>query len=203
MGVWHRAVIDLLLERLVAWKPALYTGTESVTQKRDSTRRFCDPTAPDQTPVLLMSNRSGAGLDGLQYSGCSVIVHVELDWAPAVHEQTDGRVYRDGQPKPVVAYYLVTNSGSDPLIEDTLGLKADQLEGIRSPHAARVTTAPDQTEIRTRMKRLAIDHLRKHDPGGLAKVRAEAEARLMAAIAAEAADNDVAELAAALDALAA
>lgn len=57
----------------------------------------------------------------------------ELDWSPAVHEQAIGRVHRDGQGDPVVAYFLVSDEGSDPVVLDVLGLKRGQLEGIRDP----------------------------------------------------------------------
>lgn len=201
VGVWHRSVIDILMEKLAKWKPVLFTGSESPKQKRESKRRFCDKKAPDHSPICLMSNRSGAGLDGLQYSGCSIIVHVELDFAPAVHEQFDGRVYRDGQPEPVVAYYLVTDAGSDPVIEDMLGMKGDQLAGLRDPRLARIVTTPDQTEIRDRMKRLAVDHLAKTDPAALMRLRDQAKARLLEAIMRDAPEAEVESLAAVVDAL--
>ena len=81
----------------------------------------------------MISLRAGAGLDGLQYSGCRTIVFGELDWSPGVHEQNIGRVHRDGQPDPVVAYYLVADDGADPIMVETLGLKQDQVDGIRNP----------------------------------------------------------------------
>lgn len=44
-----------------------------------------------------------------------------------------GRVHRDGQAEPVVAYYLVADDGADPIMVETLGLKQEQVDGIRSP----------------------------------------------------------------------
>ncbi|HMJ16609.1 MAG TPA: C-terminal helicase domain-containing protein, partial [Polyangiaceae bacterium] len=85
--------------------------------------------------VLMMSLRAGAGLDGLQHC-CSTVVFGELDWSPAVHEQATGRVFRDGQASPVLAYYLVSDEGSDPVLQTTLGLKRAQLDGVRSPDIA-------------------------------------------------------------------
>jgi SNF2 family DNA or RNA helicase len=79
-----------------------------------------------------MSLRSGAGLDGLQ-DVCNTIVFGELDWSPGVHEQCTGRVYRDGQEHGSVAYYLVSEDGSDPIVADVLGLKKQQIEGIKDP----------------------------------------------------------------------
>lgn len=68
-----------------------------------------------------------------------------------------GRVERDGQPDPVVAYFLVSEEGSDPVIADVLGLKKAQIEGVRDPDAELVepSEAPEHG-----MRRLAESVLR-------------------------------------------
>lgn len=126
---WHREVYSLWLERLAGLSPALYTGTESPAQKEEAKRRF----VAGETPVLIMSLRSGAGVDGLQHVSRTVVFG-ELDWSPGVHEQCTGRIYRDGQREPVMAYYLIADSGSDPIVADVLGVKRQQIEGVRDPH---------------------------------------------------------------------
>lgn len=125
---WHREVYSIWLERLKQWRPAMYTGSESVPQKEEAKRRFIS----GETPILIMSLRSGAGLDGLQGT-CSSVVFGELDWSPGVHEQCVGRVHRDGQEQPVMAYYLVADEGSDPIVMDVLGVKSGQIAGVRDP----------------------------------------------------------------------
>lgn len=126
VGAWHRAVHDLLRERLKAYRPAFYTGEESGLRKAAEAQRFID----GDTPIMIMSNRSGSGLDGLQYR-CRTAVIVELDWSPAIAEQFIGRLNRDGQPDPVTAYILVSEEGTDPHICEMLGVKKDQVDGIR------------------------------------------------------------------------
>ncbi len=123
---WHRDVYAVWLERLEGLKPVLYTGTESANQKDEAKRKFVS----GETPVIIISLRSGAGLDGLQQV-CRTVVFGELDWSPGVHEQCTGRIYRDGQADPVVAYYLLSEDGSDPVIADVLGVKRQQIEGVR------------------------------------------------------------------------
>jgi len=123
---WHRAVYEIWKARLAEFEPAIYTGSESVTQKQAAAERFTS----GQTKLLILSLRSGAGLDGLQHC-CRTTVHGELDWSPGVHEQNIGRVFRDGQKDPVISYFLLADSGSDPIIAETLGLKREQIEGIR------------------------------------------------------------------------
>jgi SNF2 family DNA or RNA helicase len=125
---WHRACYDLWLERLKDLKPVLYTGSESASAKDESKKAFIS----GDSKVLIISLRAGAGLDGLQYA-CRTVVFGELDWSPGVHEQCIGRPARDGQPDPVVAYFMLANSGSDPIVSEALGLKRLQIEGIRNP----------------------------------------------------------------------
>ena len=43
-------------------------------------------------------------------------------------------MHRDGQQHPVQAYFLVSNEGSDPIVSDVLGVKREQIEGVRNPH---------------------------------------------------------------------
>lgn len=126
---WHREVYRLWLDRLKEFNPVMFTGTESPAQKEASKQSFIN----GDSKVFIISLRSGAGLDGLQYSGCRTVVFGELDWSPAVHEQCAGRVHRDGQTESVLAYYLISDSGSDPIVADVLGVKKSQLEGLRDP----------------------------------------------------------------------
>lgn len=123
---WHREVYSLWLELLADYKPCLYTGSESPKQKDQAKEAFIS----GDCRLLIISLRSGAGLDGLQ-DHCSTVVFGELDWSPGVHEQCIGRVARDGQLNPVMAYYLISDSGSDPIIADVVGIKRGQIEGVR------------------------------------------------------------------------
>lgn len=127
---WHREVYSLWLERLKDLEPVLYTGSESAVQKQASKDAFVS----GKSKVLIISLRAGAGLDGLQHVSRTVVFG-ELDWSPGVHEQCIGRVYRDGQQEPVVAYFLLAESGVDPIIADVLQIKREQSDGIRDPGA--------------------------------------------------------------------
>lgn len=123
---WHRAVYNIWLSKLKDHNPQLYTGSESVTQKQKSAEAFIN----GESDLLIISLRSGAGLDGLQ-KVCRTVVFGELDWSPGVHEQDVGRVLRDGQSDPVTAYFLLSEGGVDPLMAETLGLKREQIDGVR------------------------------------------------------------------------
>ena len=126
---WHREVYSIWARRLKDYNPIWYTGSESAVKKDAGAQKFID----GDDRLLLISLRAGAGLDGLQHSGCRTVVFGELDWSPGVLEQNIGRIHRDGQPEPVVAYYLVADDGADPFMVDVLGLKQEQVDGIRNP----------------------------------------------------------------------
>lgn len=155
---WHRAVYSIWLDQLKEFNPVMMTGSESAAQKQKSKDLFMS----GDSQVLLMSLRAGAGIDGLQYCGCKTVVKGELDWAPGVHEQAIGRVDRDGQPDPVCVYYLIAESGSDPVMVDVLGLKKGQIEGVRNhetPLFEKIQTDPDH------MKKLATAYLAQVNKG--------------------------------------
>lgn len=149
---WHRDVYDIWLEELKEYKPVMYTGSESGNQKLRSKEDFIF----GDSQVMLISLRSGIGLDGLQ-DVCKCVVFGELDWSPKVHEQVIGRVDRDGQQENVTAFFCTTDFGTDPVMIDILGLKASQAFGITDP-----LTAPEQQySDTTHLKRLAESFLKK------------------------------------------
>lgn len=150
---WHRDVYSIWMERLKDLKPVLYTGSESAAAKGKSRDAFVN----GETDVLIMSLRSGAGLDGLQQRGRTVVFG-ELDWSPGVHVQCAGRIHRDGQQHSVVAYFLIADSGSDPIVADVLGLKKAQIDGVCDPDGALVERLETGTD---RIKRLAEKYLRR------------------------------------------
>ena len=142
------------MERLKDLEPVLYTGSESATQKEESRRSFVEGKAK----ILIMSLRSGAGLDGLQ-DHAHIVVFGELDWSPGVHVQCVGRIARDGQDEPTLVYYLLAREGCDHFMADVLGIKKQQLEQVNDPDAALVEGLQiDEQHI----KRLAQAYLERH-----------------------------------------
>ena len=88
---WHRDVYAIWRDELAAFNPTLYTGTESAAGKARSVEAF----TTGDSRVMMLSLRSGAGLDGLQQH-CRDVVFGELDWSPQVHYQVIGRLRRRG-----------------------------------------------------------------------------------------------------------
>lgn len=143
LGGWHRDVYDIWLKELAPFNPMLYTGSETVKQKDAVKQAFmtghCD--------CIIMSLRSGAGLDGLQHR-CKTVVHGELDWSPKVHEQLRGRLRPHARTEPIDEFYVVADGGSDPLIAALHGLKASQAFGILDPGRGAQAVATDESRLK-------------------------------------------------------
>lgn len=148
---YHRQVYEALENRLRAWKPAFYTGTESPLQKDAAVTRFRN----QDTSLFVCSLRSGEGLDGLQFRSCTN-VFAELDWSPACMDQCCGRTYRDGQIHPVNSYFLVSDFGTDPIVSQVLGLKRDQSDGLMGSRNLGPVRKIDPTEA---LRQLAVKYL--------------------------------------------
>lgn len=140
---WHREVYAKWMELLGDLRPMLYTGTESASQKDKVAKAFISGACR----LLIISLRSGAGLDGLQERG-RFVVFGELDWTNACHSQLIGRLDRPGQKHEVTAIFCVTDGGSDPAIQGVLGLKDSQMRGITDPLAGTVTVHSDVDRFR-------------------------------------------------------
>lgn len=123
---WHRDVYDIWLDELKEFNPVMVTGSESSKHKNESVRKFIED---DDCKVLIISLRSGAGIDGLQHA-CRNVVFGELDWSPHVMDQVVMRVDRDGQRDHPQAFYLTVNDGSDPFIMNINSNKRSQHDGI-------------------------------------------------------------------------
>lgn len=140
---WHRDVYDVWTSSLEGVPTVMYTGSESTARKVQSKQAFIEGDAM----VMIISNRSGAGLDGLQRV-CRHIVIGELDWSPQVHRQLIGRLRRPGQQHEVTATFCTTNGGSDPPMVEMLGLKSSQAHGIVDPFSeVRETQEVEQSRM--------------------------------------------------------
>ncbi|HBO4849197.1 TPA: DEAD/DEAH box helicase [Pseudomonas aeruginosa] len=151
---WHREVYSIWREKLADYNPVMYTGTESPKEKQAAKDAF----VAGDSRLMLISLRAGAGIDGLQHA-CSTVVFGELDWSPGVHEQCIGRIHRDGQREPVQAFFLISNEGSDPIVSDVLGVKLEQIEGVRNPGEHLVERRDlGENQLRQLAQRFLADH---------------------------------------------
>lgn len=145
---WHRDVYEIWMRELSGFNPVLYTGSETPAQKQASLNRFINK----ETKLMIMSLRSGTGIDGLQHV-CKHIIIGELDYTPKVHDQIIARVDREGQQEEVTAIFLTCLYGSDPVIMDILGLKASQHHNIMDPLKAVDEQYTDESRIKMMAER--------------------------------------------------
>lgn len=145
---WHRAVYDIWLKELEDLNPAMYTGSETAAQKNREKARFM----AGETDVIIMSLRSGAGVDELQLR-CSTLVIGELDWSPGIHQQLIWRIDREGQTDPVTAFFLVSDDGSDPPMMDVLGIKASEATQIVDPNLGVQAASDDMSNVQRLIER--------------------------------------------------
>lgn len=125
LGGWHREVYAIWQEILKEHMPVMYTGTETTVEKERARMSF----VKGESKVLIMSLRSGEGLNGLN-EVCNTVVNGELDWSFAVHKQLLGRLHRPGQKQPIFSYFMIAEHGADPAIADVLQVKKHQLHGV-------------------------------------------------------------------------
>ncbi len=125
---WHRDTYDIWRKVLADYNPVLITGSESPHQKEANKQAFIR----GDTRLLILSLRSGEGMDGLQ-NASSIVVFGELDWSPQIHHQVIGRLHRFGQQDSVLALFLVSREGTDPAIASILDLKSEQAFKILNP----------------------------------------------------------------------
>jgi hypothetical protein len=150
---WHLEVYRMWAELLDGYRPQFYTGAQTASAKDHAIDEFID----GEARLLIMSLRSGAGIDGLQ-DVCHTAVIGELDWSPGVHTQGIGRVCRPGQAEEVDAFFCVTDAGADPFMLETLDIKALQAQDFLNPDAPLREPDPLKRQAqRSRIKGLAAD----------------------------------------------
>lgn len=154
---WHRDVWAIWMERLEDLRPVLYTGTESPAQKARAFDSFRD----GDSRILMLSLRSGAGLDGLQ-DICNAIVFGELDWSPGVHKQVVGRLHRPGQLRPVSAYFCTTDFGADPYMSEVLNIKQMEADMLIDPEASVGAEVVDPSDHLARLAQAVLDGSTAH-----------------------------------------
>lgn len=154
IGMWHRQCYEIMMEELKEFHPVMYTGSESAVQKDRAKEAFIS----GKSDVLLISLRSGAGLDGLQ-KRCSTLIVGEMDWSNAVVDpQLVGRIDRPGQTAEEITMLIpYVNYGSDPVLMQVNAFKKDQQRGINDPGAVLQPVHTDES----RFKMLAKQFLKE------------------------------------------
>ncbi|RYZ93266.1 MAG: hypothetical protein EOP06_01580, partial [Proteobacteria bacterium] len=153
---FHRDVYEIWNKELSDFNPVMVTGSESAVQKAASVKKFIED---DNCKVIILSHKSGSGIDGLQFV-CRNVVFGELDWSPHVMDQIVMRVDRDGQRSHPQAYYMTVNDGSDPFIMNIITGKRSQHDGIIEGKSAEASVIEGQSYDPTRVLEMAKAYLK-------------------------------------------
>lgn len=140
----HHDVMDVYLKDLRGHLPVIISGRQDAKKKDEAQQLFMN----GDTNLIIVSLRSGVGLN---LERAKAVVFGELDWSPAVHTQCEDRAHRIGVKDSVLCYYLVCEAGTDPAVQETLGLKTSQFVGIMGD--------PEETEAD---KMIAQSDVKKH-----------------------------------------
>ena len=74
--------------------------------------------------AVLILNPKAAGV-GLNITGANHVIHYNLEWNPALEDQSTARAYRNGQKKNVFIYRLYYKNTIEELINQKLYTKRD------------------------------------------------------------------------------
>ncbi len=104
-----------IAHRLRAFRPLLYTGAMSTTQRDAVVRQFREN--PEHR-VLVLSLRAGG--QGLNLQDASYVFHFDRWWNPAVERQAEDRSHRLGQTMPVSVYRYICEGTVEERIAEVL-----------------------------------------------------------------------------------
>ena len=93
-----------VLARGRGWKPLRIDGSTAAKRRMQFVSYFNNP----EQPFFLMLLSARAGGVGLNLVGGNRLVLIDPDWNPATDQQAMGRIWRDGQKKPVFIYRFIS-----------------------------------------------------------------------------------------------
>lgn len=116
--VAEAAAVDF---RLDEWDTATLTGDTPLPQRRKLLEWFDEPAARGRRKLLCMTAEVG-GL-GLSLTSANVAVMLDKLWADALNRQSEDRIHRIGQLRPVTIYSTVAEGTVDEYIQQVIDEK--------------------------------------------------------------------------------
>lgn len=123
--------LRLLLPRMGAFRPVLFSGELGQWQRDELVRRFEEEEEPR---VMLMSLKAGGV--GLTLTRANHVYHFDHWWNPAAASQAEDRVHRIGQHRPVYVTSLLTRDTVEERIARLLQQKRELFAEIMEDHPA-------------------------------------------------------------------
>ncbi len=122
----HRMFHETLRADFLEYKPSSIIGGQTDQERQENIDKFQN----GETKLMIASLRAGSV--GINLTRANFVLHAELDWSPAIHQQAIARAYRIGQKNDVFSFYLVGEDTIDEIIADVLvekKLEIDQILG--------------------------------------------------------------------------
>ena len=120
----HKNVVEFLHKKYK--NSVIYNGDVSPANKEKNKQAFIND--PKVRMIIGNTESMGIGVDGLQHSGSSSVIIVELAWNPAIHEQAIARLVRSGyQGKAHVNVHYLPGLGT---IEEEIMELLDKKKGV-------------------------------------------------------------------------
>ncbi len=131
-----------IARRLQAFRPLLYTGELSPSEREAVVERF---RAHPEHAALILSLRTGA--EGLNLQEASYVFHFDRWWNPARERQAEGRSHRLGQTAPVNVYTYVCEGTIEERIDASLRSKQRLFDEVVDGVSLELTSALDEQEL--------------------------------------------------------
>ena len=118
---------ERIMKHFKKYKPVNLTG-----EKSSKTKSIIDKWNNGGIKLLIGHPASmGHGIDGLQDSG-SIVVWFGINWSLELYEQMNGRIYRQGQNKPVSIIRILTKNTADLAVLDAIERKDGDQSGLKA-----------------------------------------------------------------------
>ena len=122
---YHKAVIDILLDKLSVYNPVSIRGGMTSAQKQKSVDTF----QKDKKCRLIICNLEAGGV-GYTLTAAHDVVFAEASYVPGENDQAMDRLHRIGQTEKVVAHFLSVPGTIDFNILKAFLIKQRELEHL-------------------------------------------------------------------------
>ena len=134
--------IERLARELKGFHPLTYTGSMTLSRRREVVDRFL---SHPEHRVLLLSLRAGA--QGLNLQTASYVFHFDRWWNPAVEDQAESRAHRLGQAYPVTIYRYLCADTIEERIDARLREKRRMFREVVEEDPADLAAALSESEL--------------------------------------------------------
>lgn len=111
--IWitHPITAQTLKEHYKDYSPLVVTGQTQDKERQEIYKKFNDINSINR--ILIASSYVVNSSIDLFAGGCNIQVYLQREWSAISEEQTQARIYRLGQTKPVYTYFLLYQNSLD------------------------------------------------------------------------------------------